>query len=367
MYTVIKIILILIISSSIAYSLQEGSICKTKNDENGVCKRYSDCPLILNKLRNREIGRSDVIDCNAYGVICCPIEIARIKGEISKRKCKEIESLTQTHIRVGVSILNPNGTLLTASRCKHKSVSLIVGGEEAYRYEFPHQTLLGYMTGKGIQWACGGSLISSKYVLTAAHCNYRRSLREIKFVKLGMLDRSQDDNDVFIYNVINKIIHPQYDRISFNNDIALLELDKDVKFSEYIYPICLPTRQHDEEKAIVTGLGTTGKDHAQSEKLLKVVLEKFSHRECQEKVPQPIDKASMLCYGDNSDSKDACRGDSGGPIQVPNDDESHCTYKIIGVVSFGALNCGTPGIPSIFVNVYNYLSWIEDIIWKDEK
>lgn len=123
-----------------------------------------------------------------------------------------------------------------------------------------------------------------------------------------MIDRGQNDTDVYTYNVVEKIVHPQYNRITYKNDIAIIKLDKLVKFSEYIYPICLPTIQHDEPKAIVTGFGTTGRDHTQSDKLLKVVLEKFSQKECQEKIKtKKIDSLTMMCYGERLERKDACR------------------------------------------------------------
>ena len=95
MDTFIKIILCLLISSTIASSFEIGSNCKLKQDENGECKRYFDCPLILNKLKSRQIGMSDVIKCNNYGLICCPspspipspssIKIPKTSGDISKR------------------------------------------------------------------------------------------------------------------------------------------------------------------------------------------------------------------------------------------------------------------------------------------
>ena len=93
MNTVSKVILYLIISSSIASSLEIGSSCKTIQDEDGECIRYTDCPLILNKLKSRQISMRDVIGCNNYGVICCPIpshipspsSIPKTSGDISKR------------------------------------------------------------------------------------------------------------------------------------------------------------------------------------------------------------------------------------------------------------------------------------------
>ena len=84
-------------------------------------------------------------------------------------ECKEIENYNQTQTRIGGSVFNPLGTLMTSSKCKHMSIPLVVGGENASRYEFPHQALLGYRTGIRVQWACGGSLISSRYVLTGMY------------------------------------------------------------------------------------------------------------------------------------------------------------------------------------------------------
>ena len=123
-----------------------------------------------------------------------------------------------------------------------------------------------------------------------------------------MLDRLQNDSDVFRYDVIEIIPYPQHNPRTYNNDIALLKLNTDVKFSEFIFPICLPTKQHDELKVTITEFGRTGDDHVKSEKLLKDELEKFSHEECQEQIPtKEIDRATMLCFGSHFGKKDACR------------------------------------------------------------
>jgi hypothetical protein len=92
MCTVIKIILCIFISCSIASCLQLGSNCKTKTGEDGTCKEYKNCPSIKLKLRNKEMTVGDLVKCTSYGVICCPDENSeklnrRIGnyGEISKR------------------------------------------------------------------------------------------------------------------------------------------------------------------------------------------------------------------------------------------------------------------------------------------
>lgn len=142
--------------------------------------------------------------------------------------------------------------------------------------------------------------------LSAAHCNGSKRYGNMKFVKLGMIDRSQNDQNVSIYNVVEIIEHPKYTPRTLENDIALLKLDKDVIFTEFTYPICLPTIQPEHSKAVVTGLGLTGRDHSQSQKLLKVVLEKFSKQECQNIFDTKNITNNMLCYGSHSEEKDSC-------------------------------------------------------------
>lgn len=55
----------------------------------------------------------------------------------------------------------------------------------------------------------------------------------------------------------------------------------------------------------------------------------------------------------------------GGPLQVYNEDNIPCMYTIIGVTSFGIQECGTIGVPGIYIKVHHYLDWIEEIVWKN--
>lgn len=62
--------------------------------------------------------------------------------------------------------------LINISVCAIKTRKLIIGGTKAEPKEFPHMAAIGYDTENGIDWQCGGTLISERFVLTAAHCTY---------------------------------------------------------------------------------------------------------------------------------------------------------------------------------------------------
>ena len=90
-------------------------------------------------------------------------------------------------------------------------------------------------------------------------------------------------------------------------DLALLKLAEEVTINEFILPICLPTKQHENEKGIVTGFGVTEVGKV-AQNLMKVTLERFSHSECQELWSnKTIDSQAMVCYGHHTEEKDSCR------------------------------------------------------------
>lgn len=135
----------------------------------------------------------------------------------------------------------------------------------------------------------------------------------MKKVKLGMRnkDEEHDNRRVFVYNVKEKFEHPNYNDQTFNEDIALLKLDGTVPINEHILPICLPTTQHEDFKAIATGFGRLQSQGKQSDTLMKVNLERFTHTECKASYPEDgnvkIIEDTMICYGHHKERKDICK------------------------------------------------------------
>lgn len=124
-----------------------------------------------------------------------------------------------------------------------------------------------------------------------------------------MIQRFKNDTSVSVYGVDEIIGHPQYNPRTYSNDIALLRLNDTVQFNSKVYPICLPTIQHDDAKAIVTGFGKTGMNQEQADNLQKVELEFFSYDECQKRYKRikNINTKTMLCYGHHTERKDSCK------------------------------------------------------------
>ncbi|RVE47478.1 hypothetical protein evm_007889 [Chilo suppressalis] len=126
----------------------------------------------------------------------------------------------------------------------------IFGGENAALDEFPWLARIKYLLNNGKEvYACAGSLITNNYVLTAAHCAVNLTIKE---VRLGDWNTdTQPDcqgrvcNDPEVDVLITQVyIYPEYSKSdTFKGDIALLQLQKPVQFSDFIRPICLPTTE----------------------------------------------------------------------------------------------------------------------------
>ena len=104
----------------------------------------------------------------------------------------------------------------------------LINGIPANLGEFPWQAQL-IRTWDNSQF-CGGTLISSKHVLTAAHCLFLP--KENITVITGRLSISEYEQQQVTSKVAKVIIHPDYDRFILNNDIALLELVEPVPFNK---------------------------------------------------------------------------------------------------------------------------------------
>ncbi|PZC79347.1 hypothetical protein B5X24_HaOG216496 [Helicoverpa armigera] len=242
----------------------------------------------------------------------------------------------------------------------------VAGGVDARRTDYPHMALLGYgETPETAEWMCGGSIISERYILTAAHCISSPTVGKITFAALGILKRTDDFHMWQIYDIIEIIPYPQYNPPSKYHDIALLHTGRRIRFNKEVAAACLNRNNDMPQRAIVTGWGSLGHNRHIADNLQVVQVDHFPDAQCSRDYPvhrllkRGYDRNTQACYGDRRKVADTCEGDSGGPLQtgVYND---HCKFLIAGITSYGKA-CGFAGNAGIYTRVSHYMPWIESI------
>lgn len=135
---------------------------------------------------------------------------------------------------------------------KHDNLR-IVNGKEAALGQFPHQASIR----KYSRHLCGGSIINSRWILSAASCvdgtNY---LPTAISASLGSINRENFFGEIYYMSHI--IHHPAYNSEGLQNDIALLRTMITIDFSQYIEPIALPFSKLLEDTTVtIAGWGST--------------------------------------------------------------------------------------------------------------
>lgn len=206
--------------------------------------------------------------------------------------------------------------------------------------------------------SCGATLITARHLLTAATCvTYAGTAMNIS-VLLGQNDTETHDSkkqEIFIESLI---MHEDFEPPRFENDLAILKLERPVEYSESIGPVCLPynlsTRNIDAKTAYITGWGQTtpGGEVSKNMQVLQVPI--WNQNDCQDKYENTstIIK-TMLCAGHPEGGTDACFGFSGSPLVLLEENK----FSVVGILSFGR-RCGAP-FPVVYTRVTEYLDWIE--------
>ncbi|KAM6288425.1 trypsin I-P1-like [Spheniscus humboldti] len=217
----------------------------------------------------------------------------------------------------------------------------IVGGYTCAENSVPYQVSLN----SGYHF-CGGSLINSQWVLSAAHC-YKSRIQ----VQLGKHNLALTESTQQFISSAKVIRHSGYSSTTLDNDIMLIKLAKPAQLNRAVQTVPLPTScVATGTTCLISGWGNTLSDanpYPDTLQCLKAPV--LSSRKCTEAYPGKITK-NMICVGFLEGGKDSCQGDSGGPVV--------CNGQLQGIVSWG-IGCAQKGYPGVYTKVCNYVSWIK--------
>ncbi|XP_065085044.1 CLIP domain-containing serine protease C9-like [Ochlerotatus camptorhynchus] len=302
--------------------LHEGDPCYLNNDNTtiGQCRKLKECGRKHASLASR---------CGFVGkepIICC---------DVLQRQCEK------------------------NAPSKQRITDHIVGNTLVVDVgEFPFMALVTF---ENPMLRCGASLVSNRFLLTAAHCIRTGDSKPIA-VKLGT--NEVDDPGAELYKIKKTFVHGSYQRLLKQNDIGIIELEKNVKLNSIVKPICLYTK-HDElpESTDLTTMGWgVGDDGNLSNALLKGTIRPIRRADCQRRFDVLVKKGlklseNQLCaLGDKDDTgifTDSCGGDSGGPLVLQRGDKCY----LVGITSTGS-GCGSNYFSGIYTKVNKHLSWI---------
>ncbi|XP_034480576.1 venom serine protease Bi-VSP isoform X2 [Drosophila innubila] len=341
---------------------QRGPSCRIPPGKLGECVDIKSCQPILSELLVKKndpefakfVQASNLI-CGRVGTnVCCPT------GQTAATPAPVRPVNYDTIPRRLPTVEEGCGYTLTSNK-------KIVGGVVSKKGAWPWIALLGYDDGSSSPFKCGGTLITARHIVTAAHC-----IREdLTFVRLGEHDLSTDAEARHIdIPVVKKVPHPGYNRRNGRSDIAILYLERNVEFTELILPVCMPSSPSLRSKSyvgtypFVVGWGKTQEGGESATVLNELMIPVMSNEVCRNSYAKlnrnfTLDQfdSAVVCAGVLSGGKDTCQGDSGGPLMTSEGVSSQMRFYLIGVVAYG-VGCARPEVPGVYTSTQYFMDWI---------
>ncbi|CAD7084445.1 unnamed protein product [Hermetia illucens] len=261
---------------------------------------------------------------------------------------------------------------VSLSPCGQRKVQhqgLITNGFPSEEGDWPWHAAIYHVDSIIFSYKCGGTLVSSRAVITAGHCvvdNNNIIVPERVLVRLGQHNRLVTNSNTKEYRVYKIIPHEEFDTTNLRNDIAILKLATEVSFTNYIQPACLWDKSSTDlnevvkEAGYVVGWGFNEQDEL-SDILSQGRMPVVSFTTCLSS-NRPFFGHYLsdmnYCAGFRNGTS-VCNGDSGGGMffKVNN------IFRLRGIVSLAVTRedkniCNSKHYV-IFTDSAKYLNWIE--------
>jgi len=243
------------------------------------------------------------------------------------------------------------GAAASVARSDGPNIS-VVNGRDAPKCTWRWQTSLG-----STKTSCGGTLIDPEWVLTAAHCKPKYSMKTTTGINNQIYDwwsgpdmQSRQQGDWFQ--------HPNYSKVTSGSDIALIRVTPPYEMNDCVNLACLPKNGDipPGSKCWITGFGTLKSGGQTAEVLQQAEVTTMSNSDCRKTSNGNSINPTMLCAGGRNSQgiTDTCQGDSGGPLVC----QTGGSWTVYGVVSWGN-GCARPNNPGVYARVHNMVGWIE--------
>ncbi|XP_046683966.1 LOW QUALITY PROTEIN: serine proteinase stubble-like [Homalodisca vitripennis] len=275
---------------------------------------------------------------------------------------------------------NHGGTVENSRvRCGQVEVNptpLITHGQNTARGQWPWHIALYRIEGINLSYSCGGSLVSSTVVITAAHCvtkapRDRPVDADILVVQLGKYHLYQfSDDSVQNKQVRDVHVHPRYNSTNYLDDLAVLVLSSPAEFTKFVRPVCLWPKNNfnlpsiDNMEGTVVGWGYDENNQV-TEELKMARMPVVSYVTCLKSYPQFFSQFTSenktFCAGFRQGTS-VCNGDSGGGMVF----QQNNVWYLRGLVSItvakqGLRVCDTNHYV-VFTDVANYINWISQYL-----
>lgn len=230
--------------------------------------------------------------------------------------------------------------------------TMIVNGTEVKETQYPWMVFLELQYADAAR-ACGGTIITERHVLTAAHCLVLDNIYVQKVVvTYGSVDRRNGKK----VEASKMMIHKGYHMTKHVNDIALLEVKYAFQFSKEVTRICLPMTRVPlvNKNAIVSGWGSLYYGGQGVDFLRQTTVSIYPSIICS-LLYSRLDYSDVYQCCANRVGKGACKGDSGGPLMLRT---GTGRFQQVGIVSYGAGTCGGIFNPQVYTRVDGYVDWL---------